>query len=86
MIIDASQADRTDGPYQPRTVRLALWEKVSCLQPHQTLQISGVCDAQGRDYDLRKVQVNVAQLGAALGWGKFFTERKADGLTVYRWS
>lgn len=85
MIIDASQSDRTDGPYQPRTVRLALWEKVSPLQPHETLQISGVCDAQGRDYDLRKAQVNVAQISASLGW-KTFTERKADGLTVYRWS
>ena len=84
MIIDASQADRADGPYQPRTVRLALWEKVSGLEPHQSLRISGVCDAQGRDVPFKTVQINISQI-APNGW-QMFTKRDGDGLTVYRWS
>lgn len=85
MIIDASQANRTDGPYLPRTVRLALWEKVSGLEPHQSLGIAGVCDARGVDVPLKTVQINVAQISAKFGW-KTFTERTPDVLTVYRWS
>lgn len=84
MIIDASQADRTDGPYGSRTVKLALWEKVSPLLPHQSLRIDGVCDAQGRDIPMKNVQINVAQI-TPKGW-KMFTERNDGGITVYRWS
>jgi hypothetical protein len=84
MIIDASQANRTDGPYQPRTVRLALWEKVSSMLPGDMIRIDGVCDARGTDVPLKNVQINVAQI-APKDW-KFFTERRDDTLTLYRWS
>ena len=86
MIIDASKADRTDGPYLPRTVRLALWDGVSHLQPHQSLRIDRALGPDGMTtVDGKVLQVAAATVLRERPW-TFFTKRDGDALTIYRWS
>lgn len=86
MIIDASQADRTDGPYLPRTVRLALWDGVSDLKPHQSISIERAIGPDGMTtVDGKVLQVIAATILREKPW-LFFTRRSGDSLTIYRWS
>ena len=86
MIIDASKADRTDGPYLPRTVRLALWDGVSDLQPHKSIRIDHALGPDGMTtVDGKVLQVAAATVLRERPW-TFFTKRDGDALTIYRWS
>lgn len=75
MIICASQANRTDGPYQPRTVKLAVWDAISSFRPHQSLRIDGVCYAKGGDIPGKPPQINLVQV-VPKGWN---TSQSAKG-------
>ncbi len=86
MIIDALKADRIDGPYLPRTVRLALWDGVSDLKPHQSRRIDRALGPDGMTtVDGKVLQVVASTILRDTGW-TFFTKRDGDALTIYRWS
>lgn len=82
--IDAREADRTDGPYQPHTLRLALHEAMttSLTTPGASLRIARARGSDGAVVDVRKLQICVRQIIPA-GW-KVTTERDGDALEMWR--
>jgi hypothetical protein len=82
VIIYAHDVVRTDGTYGPQSVRLAIWDAIASLRPHQSFRNDGVCDAQGEDVPGKKVQINVAQI-APNGW-KYFAKRDGEAVAVCR--
>ncbi|MDK3074090.1 hypothetical protein QO034_13290 [Sedimentitalea sp. JM2-8] len=82
--IDARTAQRTDGPHQPLTVRLALHDAMNTALTHPgaNLTIDQALGPDGSPVDLKTLQITVAQITPD-DW-KIVTSRRSGALEIWR--